>query len=255
MLELQCYNGNGKEGSEPGSLIFHFIEKAVSEKTIREYILGLFNNENIDLPEYAKTNEYTVNEFYEDKNVMEIYGATQEDIEDYLRSLTNYGFVVTNRSYMLNAIKYVDGTFYKLVAEGGNHLYIHVTHASFSFVGSMNGWDVTNADYDFVDFHDSSDITPYSFTMDMDFNAGDTFKVVLNHSYEFMEYNFNDIDFEGNGDKPKEGQRENIICEEGNKYFNIKIVNATHYKVTITFIMNDQGYLAESINKLQISFD
>ena len=243
---LKLTLGSSKE-DESCSIHFEFVEDVVPETTISEYLTSLMNNEEIELPEFTYSNEYSIYEGYKDGNVIRIPEATTENIREYIRSLSSYGFSILEDEYSIAALQYIDRKIYRVYSEIGHLIRVNVTPVVFSFVGLNDNWDQYNEDHVFTSlvvndkaFRDEDKLT---FVYKYRFSDEEAFKVILNHDWAQGSYGYERLEM---GDKPDEN------LQSQGEYQNIQVVRAKAYDVTISFGIGDDGTINGHVNLFRI---
>lgn len=237
---------------EARSIHFEFVEDVVPETSISEYLTSLMNNEDITLPEFTYSSEYSIYEDYKDGNVIRIPEATTENIREYIRSLSSYGFSILEDDYSIRALQYLDRKMYSVYSENGHLVRVNVTPMVFSFVGLGDNWDQYNEEHVFIDFVINEkaiqDENKLSFVYKYRFNNEESFKVILNHDWAQGSYGYEQLEM---GDKPDENLR-----SQG-EYQNIQVVEGKAYNVIITFALGDGGTLNGFVHliKIQLTTD
>ena len=245
-------NYDGKGTDEPCVIITcELIEDKLPDKTISEYITDFYSNENIEIPEYNEKN-YHIEETPAPNRIL-IDDAKEKVYKDYIKSFEDKGFTVYEAYDEVIAFKYIDGILYKIQTQNTSLIFTK-TPLVLSFVGSMNGWNVENKDYEFDAIAEDNII---KFTYDITLNENDTFKVVFNHDWAVGEYNYNNINFDNSDPhtgKPIDDVNYHLYFESESEYNNIKALKTAKFRVTLTLQMNFSGYEYETVSPEYIKF-
>ena len=184
MLILTIYGVSEKNPNE-ASILFEFKKSDKSDKTISDVINELINNENITIPNFDGDYEYTVED-----GVIRSDGLNYQSIDDYIQSLSDYGFVISSRDGYPVACKYLDNKLYYIRGYGERVIKVEVVEVNISLVGDFNDWNEKDTTYDvnnFTEFWDSN----VFLSINIEIEANQALKIVKDHSWSDGGYGFN----------------------------------------------------------------
>ena len=184
MLILTIHGVSEKNPNE-ASILFEFKKSDKSDKTISDVINELINNENITIPNFDGDYEYTVED-----GVIRSDGLNYQSIDDYIQSLSDYGFVISSRDGYPAACKYLDNKLYYIRGYGERVIKVEVVEVNISLVGDFNDWNEKDTTYDvnnFTEFWDSN----VFLSINIEIEANQALKIVKDHSWSDGGYGFN----------------------------------------------------------------
>lgn len=184
MLILTIYGVSEKTPNE-ASILFEFKKSDKSDKTISDVINELINNENITIPNFDGDYEYTVED-----GVIRSDGLNYQSIDDYIQSLSDYGFVISSRDGYPAACKYLDNKLYYIRGYGERVIKVEVVEVNISLVGDFNDWNENDTTYDINNFTGFSDSNVF-LSIDIEMEANQALKIVKDHSWSDGGYGFN----------------------------------------------------------------
>lgn len=184
MLILTIYGVSEKNPNE-ASILFEFKKSDKSDKTISDVINELINNENITIPNFDGDYEYTVED-----GVIRSDGLNYQSIDDYIQSLSDYGFVISSRDGYPAACKYLDNKLYYIRGYGERVIKVEVVEVNISLVGDFNDWNENDTTYDINNFTGFSDSNVF-LSIDIEMEANQALKIVKDHSWSDGGYGFN----------------------------------------------------------------
>jgi len=184
MLILTIYGVSEKNPNE-ASILFEFKKSDKSDKTISDVINELINNENITIPNFDGDYEYTVED-----GVIRSDGLNYQSIDDYIQSLSDYGFVISSRDGYPAACKYLDNKLYYIRGYGERVIKVEVVEVNISLVGDFNDWNENDTTYDINNFTGFSDSNVF-LSIDIEMEANRALKIVKDHSWSDGGYGFN----------------------------------------------------------------
>lgn len=219
---------------------FAFYASKKPAQTITDVINSLIDDETIEIPEFKGDYEYQV----EYGNNIRLSIDKNEIVTNYIESLANYGFLVTERDGMKSAYMYKDGTLLRL-RDMGKTIAVEKVMFSLTAVGDFNGWNTNDTTRDFVKIK-SSQFANISFEIEVKMNAEQAFKIVKNHTFNDGGYGFNQFSGSNTFD-PKLydcGQNENIIVKENGVYtitvtLGVSMFNSDYSQNTCDVLMID----------------
>ena len=184
ILILTIYGVSEKTPNE-ASILFEFKKSDKSDKTISDVINELINNENITIPNFDGDYEYTVED-----GVIRSDGLNYQSIDDYIQSLSDYGFVISSRDGYPAACKYLDNKLYYIRGYGERVIKVEVVEVNISLVGDFNDWNENDTTYDINNFTGFSDSNVF-LSIDIEMEANQALKIVKDHSWSDGGYGFN----------------------------------------------------------------
>ena len=249
------YNYKGVDEPFVG-IVVTLIKDEVADVTLSEYIANFFDGFNFTIPKNDEKN-YKVKADPTPQTIT-IDNAALSVYQDYVASFANAGFNVYEMGDNVAAYQYVDKTLCRIQTRYTS-IILTKTPIVFSFVGSMNDWVEANTDYEFVNAinntYDGYEISPVVFTYDITFNEGDSFKIMINHSWSDGEFSFNQANFDPDTQDGMPIDESNISSyfESEGQYFNIKVLHAGTYRVTlyVEFFTSDYDYETYRADKIK----
>ena len=184
MLILTIYGVSEKNPNE-ASILFEFKKSDKSDKTISDVINELINNENITIPNFDGDYEYTVED-----GVIRSDGLNYQSIDDYIQSLSDYGFVISSRDGYPAACKYLDDKLYYIRGYGERVIKVEVVEVNISLVGDFNDWNEKDTTYDINNFTEFWDSNVF-LSINIEIEANQALKIVKDHSWSDGGYGFN----------------------------------------------------------------
>ena len=184
MLILTIYGVSEKTPNE-ASILFEFKKSDKSDKTISDVINELINNENITIPNFDGDYEYTVED-----GVIRSDGLNYQSIDDYIQSLSDYGFVISSRDGYPAACKYLDNKLYYIRGYGERVIKVEVVEVNISLVGDFNDWNEKDTTYDINNLTEFWDSNVF-LSINIEIEANQALKIVKDHSWSDGGYGFN----------------------------------------------------------------
>ncbi len=222
-----------------------FEKVTIQENTVKGFILEIFNNSNITIPD-NDNKEFEIVEDYSANNCIKLTYETSDNIASYIKSFKDYGFEIVNSYVSVSAIKYDSGIIYSVSQSSETYILVNVTPIVISYVGTQNNADVTNTEFDFSEFKLVEDDNELKFSLEreIEFVDYDTFKLVVNRDYNNGEYNYNNLVLHDETGKTLPFY-DNFECEK--VYRAITVKSAATYTLTATFTLVGQGALSSAI--------
>ncbi|MBP5092247.1 MAG: hypothetical protein J6328_06835 [Bacilli bacterium] len=191
---------------------FEFIAKPKQEETVNAVIERLIGDETVEVAELPDDCEYSV----EGNNIR--IQDPQVDLNAYVQSLEEYGFLIGVNNGATAAYKYVNGVLYRF-RDLGYSLAVEKVNLSLTLVGDFNYWSQDDTSEDFVEFT-IGDFGDVYFQRTIDLAAEQAFKVVKNHSWDNGGYGYN-LFSGSNTNDPKYyrmGESDSILVVEAGTY-------------------------------------
>ena len=241
VLVLTVDNPNEKVKSS--SIEFEFKQSAKKQETITDVLNKLIGSSNVIIPNFEEEfkGEY---EYSVEDNSIRIETDNPTLVNSYVSLFSNidYGFETYEYLGSLAAIKYVDGTIYR-IRNMGKSIAVEKGEVSVSLVGDFNDWNENDTTYDMTALSIENNVL--CFTANVSIKENEALKIVTNHSWDNGGYGFNIFagseSFMFNGETFEQGENGNIIVKEAGLYtikvrFDFSYADLTHYSIHVSMI-------------------